>query len=146
MIPLSDCKPGYLYKLRSRNLLYGVFDGTDGFVGIREKFDNRFLDKEIHYSASAHYGTATPVEEIGPCPVQDLRTSLDTECGKCKAKMKYVGWTADTRPEGNTFPGRWMHLDKKDCGRLDPVGPTNKPLFDWLDEKEKQLLNEARGE
>lgn len=121
MIPLNECKPGHLYRLRARNILYGVFNGHAEFVGIREKFDHRYLDKEVHFEASRHFGTATPLKEIGPCPIEDLRTSGDTQCGQCGAKMKYFYWGPDNpRPEGNTFPGAWRHLDKPECGKLDP--------------------------
>jgi hypothetical protein len=37
MIPLSDCKHGYVYKLKSRNLSTGVFNKEDnGNNGARE--------------------------------------------------------------------------------------------------------------
>ena len=38
MIPLKDCKKGFVYELSSRNLLAGIFDGDTGFIGIRKKF------------------------------------------------------------------------------------------------------------
>lgn len=43
-ISISECKKRRVYKLHSRNLSFGVFDGDTGFIGIRTKFGSRFLD------------------------------------------------------------------------------------------------------
>jgi hypothetical protein len=53
---------GRLYRIRSRNLPYGVYDGFGGFVGIREKFGSLFLDTEYDQD------TAVAVEELGAAP------------------------------------------------------------------------------
>jgi hypothetical protein len=58
LLALSDLKKGRLYKLKSRNLLYGVFDGGTGFIGIREKLGSRFLDREHHWDVET-YGTVS---------------------------------------------------------------------------------------
>lgn len=68
-LPLSECKDGFIYVLKSRNLLIGVYrEKSRGFVGIRKKFMHRFLDEEIHYDASKSFGTAKPIKEIGEKP------------------------------------------------------------------------------
>jgi len=38
-----------VYKLISRNLSFGVFDGNTRFIGIRTKCGRRFLDTEDHW-------------------------------------------------------------------------------------------------
>ena len=132
---IEDPKHGYLYRLRSRNLSSGVFCATNNhFIGIREKFGNRYLDEETA-NRRTFSGTATPLEELCLCPIDDLRTTLDTECGSCGAKMKYIHWTKDMRPNGNTLPGEWHHLDKPNCGILDPIAKENRVLFDWIESK-----------
>lgn len=65
MIKLAECKPRTVYRLNSRNLEIGVFNGSEGFIGIREKFDRRYLFTEYHHDTGAPFGTATPLEEIG---------------------------------------------------------------------------------
>jgi len=65
MIPVSELKKGHIYKISSRNLRYGVWDGVYGFIGIREKFNNRYLDLEIHWDLSDCHGTARPMEDLG---------------------------------------------------------------------------------
>jgi predicted RNase H-like HicB family nuclease len=72
-IPLSECKHGYLYRISSRNLAFGVFDSTkQGFVGIREKFGHRYLFTEFHYDTGAPFGTVRPKELLEICPIVDL--------------------------------------------------------------------------
>jgi hypothetical protein len=69
MIPLSECKHGYLYRIHSRNLTLGVFDETcKGFIGVREKFGHRYLFTEFHYDTGAPFGTVTPQELLEQCP------------------------------------------------------------------------------
>lgn len=64
-IPLDRCKHGFLYRLDSRNLRYGVFnEKTKGFSGIRRKFDMVFLFEEYHWDTGEPYGTAKPLEEL----------------------------------------------------------------------------------
>lgn len=65
MIGLSECKKRRIYKLHYRNLLFGVFDGNTRFIGIRTKFNRRFLDTEDHWDTGPPFGTARPEEDTG---------------------------------------------------------------------------------
>jgi len=66
---LEDCAPRTVYRLRSRNLAYGAFDGKDGFIGIRKKFGNTFLDTEYHWDYKrGPYGTVKPLEAVAILP------------------------------------------------------------------------------
>jgi hypothetical protein len=68
-IKLADCKPGYVYRISSRNLGVVVFSPEDnGFIGIREKFGEKYLFTEYHYDTGPPFGTVFPLEEIGPLP------------------------------------------------------------------------------
>ena len=58
---LSELTKGRVYKLDCRNLVIGVFDGIDSFIGIRTKFGRRFLDSEIHWDACEQFGTVSNV-------------------------------------------------------------------------------------
>ena len=62
MIPLKDCKKGYVYELNSRNLLVGIFDGDTGFIGIRKKFESIYLFTEYHRDTGPPFGTVHPVK------------------------------------------------------------------------------------
>lgn len=80
VIPLTECVRGHCYALHSRNLLFGVFDGDRGFVGVRQKFGERYLDTEYHRGDGASpLGTARPYLDLGPCPLEDLRESWIVE-------------------------------------------------------------------
>jgi len=62
---MSECITRRLYKLSSRNLSLGVYDGKEGFIGIRQKFGNGFLFTEFHWDQGPPYGTVDGVEDTG---------------------------------------------------------------------------------
>lgn len=103
-IPLAECKHGVLYRLDARNLSVGVFRmASRSFVGIREKFGRRYLDAELDYDVGAPNGTATPIQELCQCPIEDLRES--------------VGSKTVTDEDGDTYQ----------------VLVSNDALFEWLE-------------
>lgn len=60
-IPLEQCETGCVYRVNARNFKLAVFDGVS-FIGIREKFGNRFLDSENHWDAP-DFATCKPIEK-----------------------------------------------------------------------------------
>lgn len=83
-IPMDQCELGAVYNIVSRNLAVGVYDGKGGFVGIRQKFMDRFLFTEFHRDTGAPHGTVTPLEKIGKIPdgmrVLDIEDVVEREC------------------------------------------------------------------
>jgi hypothetical protein len=70
-IPLTECKHSYLYRIFSRNLLFGIFnEDSSGFIGIREKFGYRYLFTEYHRDLNNHCATVSPKEELCFCPLK----------------------------------------------------------------------------
>jgi len=68
-IKLSDCEHGAVYKIHSRNLGHGVFNKySNGFIGIRSKFHDRYLFTEYHWDTGEPFGTAKPIEKICEVP------------------------------------------------------------------------------
>ena len=67
-IPLDKCIYRHLYRIHSRNLKVGVFDGKTGFIGIRLKFGFKYLFTEYHWDQGPPYGTVQPQEDLGPIP------------------------------------------------------------------------------
>ena len=67
-IPLDQCITGPLYRIHSRNLKLGIFDGKTGFIGIRLKFGFKYLFTEYHWDQGPPYGTVQPKEDLGPIP------------------------------------------------------------------------------
>lgn len=166
MIDIADCKPGYLYRLKARNIRIGIFTETangprPGFIGIRTKFGNRFLETELHYDADPHFGTATPLEELVVCPVTDQRTELGTICGQCQdefgieAPVDYLPYPDGPRTTTcgsgdkewtNTYPSGWQHTDEQGrCTKPHGRRLSNKELFQWLDQMGKQFAPEEEA-
>lgn len=74
---LYQCKHGNLYLIHSRNLEITVYnENVQGFTGIRQKFDARYLFTEYHYDTGPPFGTAKPKDDLSECPVCNL---LDAE-------------------------------------------------------------------
>jgi hypothetical protein len=105
MIPLDDCIERHVYKLRSRNLQYGVFNGRTGFIGIREKFGYKYLDTEYHWETGAPFGTATPLEDIGTLPQEiKLVPNMPSRCSLHDRETLF-----ERNPNG--MGGQWTHID-----------------------------------
>lgn len=119
-IPLSDCVRGNAYLIQSRNLILGVYDGRNGFVGIREKFGSEFLFTEYYNDGTNQLGTVTPFEDLGPCPVEDLSERLRQE-------WKGDGTDPEWATEGKQY---FVH---------------NEPLFEWLRVKEVDVAQICQG-
>ena len=71
IIPSEELVERGVYFVRSRNLVAAVWDGhikPTGFIGIREKFGNRYLFKEFHWDDGPPYGTVKPIELIATVP------------------------------------------------------------------------------
>ncbi len=147
-LKLEECVRGKIYTLWSRNLDLGVFDGKNGFIGIRQKFDYTYLDTEYYYGES--YGTAKPLKEIGELPGWiDIQENLCTICQRCGRPCKgvpndqgYYSWehipwskyvgddsliiNSDDAPD-------YVPFDFGGC-KASPISVSNKYLFDFLEE------------
>ena len=64
-IPIAECTPGRVYQIQSRNLTFGVYDGEEGFIGIREKFGHRYLFTEYHWDQGPPHGTVSGQRDLG---------------------------------------------------------------------------------
>ncbi len=141
MIPKGECRDRQLYRLRARNIRFGVFRAeTGGFFGIRRKFGSEFVDEEFHHDNGAPYGTVNPLEELPDRLPDDvlLTDDLGSAC-KCGVACEYVAWPEGGEREivlttGGTMKvsGVWTHLATTDCVDVRPQRVGNKPLFDWL--------------
>lgn len=129
MIALDDCKHGYIYLLNSRNLRIGVFNReVKGFVGIREKFGNRFLDIEYHWDTGAPFGTAQVEKDLGILPNDIVpAASLGSFDESTKRPIKFDVPIA----EG----GRgWFYTDTGEPDQtIKPCLNSNLKLFNFLD-------------
>ena len=77
-VPVDELKDNYLYWVSARNLKLAVYrKSTKGYLGIREKFSNRFIFEEYDWDLADDFKTCTPLEEICECPV-DIDLVLDS--------------------------------------------------------------------
>jgi hypothetical protein len=137
MIKLEQLQRGRVYRLQSRNLECGVWNGKDGFIGIRTKFGQRFLDMEIHWGLGKTFGTAQALETLGTIPESiSLNISLGTECWNCHKPVNYVKHHAEQKGAS----GEWLHDDdgSPNCSvpvqdntarKASPVAIPNDALF-----------------
>lgn len=150
-IPIADCQRGHVYRLRSRNLKFGVFapEKDNGFIGIRTKFGSRFLFTEHHWDNGPPHGTARPVEDMGPLP--DPRTrlweSMPTTCGYCGERVEFEEREGGVEKDGHRYPGEWGHLTGDgSCTEVSPQRNRNLLLFRFLEEVERAAqTDEKRG-
>lgn len=125
MIPLHQCKHGYLYKIEGRVLSHGVFnDYKRNFIGVA----NNKVEVEIHKEASLHYGSAIPIEEIEKIPedivVADHLGTIDKVTGR---PIEF------DRPICDGGRG-WYYLDTKlTCtGDKNPIRVPNEKLISYI--------------
>lgn len=129
-IPMDQCVERRMYKLRSRNLVFGVYDGVGGFVGIRQKFDHSYLFTEYHYDNGAPYGTVVGVidtELSVPDHIQ-LSTTLGTVDAQTNRPMEF------DRPVESGGRG-WYFTDTDedaDPKNTRPQAVPNTDLFNFL--------------
>ena len=137
-IPMAECVDHAVYRVRTRNLdPFCVYDARKrGFVGIRTKFTERFLDVEYHHEASSRHGTARPSERVDA--VVPVGLPLDEYLGTwCRTCHEPVEWSGQKKPDGSIVaPAPWVHVGVADHGEDHGALPQvieNEALFNWLD-------------
>lgn len=129
-IPLTECVRGHVYKIASRNLSYGVYDGAGGFIGIRNKFCHRYLFTEYHWDQGEPYGTVKPLEDLGSLPVgvepiERFPGTFDAE------SMREVAFDSPLVEGGRG----WYFVDTGESdSRINPITRPNHKLFLHLDQ------------
>jgi hypothetical protein len=127
-IPLSACRNGWVYRLHSRNLTFGVFvQANSGFIGIREKFRHKYLFTEYHWDTGAPFGTVRPKEELDPAPVglrlEEVGPLVDRETDRP---------VTDTRT-AYPAPPAYIYADTGEPCTSRNIGfKENKALFDYM--------------
>jgi len=121
-IPMSECIFRRVYQIDSRNLSYGVYDGKGGFIGIRTKFNNKYLFTEFHYEASKDFGTVNGHVDISinvpeNIPICEHLRIIDSKTGREIYFSK--GWS-------------YKDTDERTVSIL-PVIVENKELFEFLE-------------
>ena len=139
LIAQSECIVRHVYRIHSRNLMLGVYDGRGGFLGIREKFDHRYVFTEYHRDTGPPLGTVGPVEDLGL--IDDLVPRGKFLRLKESLEFIYCAWCGDILKavpvDGKRIP--WEHTTIQDCQQPRPEGRDNAMLFEALTRIEKGL-------
>jgi len=147
--PIKDCVRGRVYRLRCRRLSIGVFDGEDGFIGIRSKFDYRYLFTEHHWEVG-DFGTVAGAEDLGidvPADIP-LATQLGTVDRATGRQLDHDDDIENPNVEG--LMGWWRFSDTREiaptiAAGLDPIIVDNKALFEFLEQTQRQLDAASTG-
>lgn len=126
-IKLEECVRGGVYQIGSRNLSVGVFDGIDGFVGIRSKFNHEYLFTEYHCDTDGPFGTVYPKTLLEICPLDDLRETIGTVDASTRRPIKF------DKPVSEGGKG-WCFVDTGEPTNTPvmAISLSNKPLFQYL--------------
>jgi hypothetical protein len=123
---------GRLYRVGCRNLWLAVFNGKSGFIGIREKFDNEYLDTEHHAETGPPHGTVYRAVDTGidlPGEIEPLE-SLGTVDMKTDRDLEYIddGW--------------YRFVDTGEKAKYPDINQavkSNRALFEWIKEREEEF-------
>ena len=125
---MEECIERRLYKIKCRNLTHGVWNGKDGFIGIRTKFNQKYLFTELHWDTGEPYGTVREAIDTGI----DVPDGIELkECSPTvdEFTQRLVGFD---KPIADGGKG-WFFLDTGEASQdiLSMIG-IYKPLFDWM--------------
>lgn len=145
-IPKSECEDRRLYRIHSRNLMFGVFCAETGeFLGIREKFDRTYVDGEEHWDKGGSVRPTEALPEVLPAEIPNMEPLPGSVCSVCGRDCHYAKW-----PEGGEreilrdqfgpvmAPGQWEHLDGTRCEKMGGYMKSNDALHRWLLDMEKK--------
>lgn len=135
MISLIQCKKRRVYKLISRNLSFGVFDGKTRFIGIRTKFGRRFLDTEDHWDTGPPFGTVRPEEDTGIVVPEEIILHVCENEGIPVDKITGRNISFD-KPISEGGKG-WFFKDTGESNEnISPIAFVNRKLFEFLEKIE----------
>lgn len=132
-IPIEKCKNRFLYRVKSRNFKFGVFDKRySSFIGLAREFRQPCLSEEFHRERKGHLGSVYPKEELEKVPDN---LSIDRVVGTFDENTwrpikSYV-------PEG----GKEIWYFKDTCVSSEKISPLylgNRDLLTWLIKKERE--------
>jgi hypothetical protein len=137
MLALDQCIKGHIYEVHSRNLHITVYDGKDGFIGIRQKFDDRYLFTEYHWDKG---GTVKVLKEIGVLPpdieARDDLGTIDDVSGRMMEMDSEAVNPNNLGPGVMRSPGWWRFVGGEVAPKIPDCLPrvkANRALFDYLD-------------
>ena len=133
-IPIAECTPGRVYQIQSRHLTFGVYDGEEGFIGIREKFGHRYLFTEYHWDQGPPHGTVSGQKDLGIDLPADI--SPKESLGIVDEETRRAVFFDRSVSQG----GRgWVFCDTNEASEeIRPVEVPNHALFEFLERVQKE--------
>jgi len=126
-IPFSSCVRGHIYILNSRNLRFGAFNGVDGFVGIRTKWGQRYLDTEYHWDQGPPWGTAMPIRDTGDVVPEGMEVASRLKGTLDETTNRLIYFDTEHKPNV------WKYQDTNEILKAPrPVSRNNTDLFKFL--------------
>ncbi len=141
MISITQCKKRRVYKLISRNLSFGVFDGKR-FIGIRTKFGRKLLDTEDHWDTGPPFGTAHPEEDTGIVVPEEIILHVCENEGIPVDKITGREVSFD-KPVSEGGKGWYFKDTGESNGNISPIAFQNRKLFEFLEKIEKEKFTES---
>lgn len=139
-IPMGECVKGHLYKIQSRNLSVGVYDGDSGFIGIRTKFYDKYLFTEYHFDTGPPHGTVCGVTDTGFSVPEDVHV-YESEATTDRDTLRRVAFNKPISDGGNG----WYFVDTGEPSEtIVAIRRENKDLMSFLTsivEKNPELLD-----
>ena len=137
---ISECVKGRLYKIRARNFRLGVYDGNEGFIGLREKFGSVFLDTEYHYDQGPPHGTVTDIVDAGVNCLANIEVRM-----YLRDEDSVTGREIEKTPPPN--PPWWRFVDTGETSdAIRATAISNMALYDWLTAQQRQLAEASVAE
>jgi hypothetical protein len=153
LVPMKDCIKGRIYRLRCRNLRVGVYDGNEGFIGIRTKFGDRFLFTEYHWEQGAPFGTVAGAIDMDLDVPDDIeiRCRIDTVDRTTGRSITWDRKVENPNKRVKGAMGWWCYVDTGEVAPTvdDGCKPTsvhNGKLFTFLEDIEAELPPEPTWE
>lgn len=128
-VRIDDCIARRLYRIRSRSLgPLAVYNGNEGFIGLRCKFTSVFLSTEFHWDQGPPFGTVFGVEDTG--------IDLPENIGLCESPGdidEATGRWVEFDPPSMDGGRGWYFTDTGEASAdIRPVVKHNDALFGWL--------------
>ena len=149
-IPLDKCINGYIYELRSRNLLAGVYSEVkQGFIGLRTKFSFKFLEVEYHWDIEMPHGTVKPIRRLEKLPddidihehKRDIKIATELYAERGKDWIPVIRRdVSDNNKHGSRmgFEDRWADTGERLPDNEYPRLLANEKLYGYMEKLEEK--------
>lgn len=133
LIPIDMCVKGRAYRFAARNFQFGVFDGVDGFIGLRTKFGDPYLFTEYHHDRGA-FGTVAYIRDASLDLPQEI-LPVEILGNEDAVSHRSIVFRGDEAAFSRRTADSWHFADTDEpCGpEVRPRAIPNLALYEWLE-------------